>query len=67
MRQHRERRVGGSPPRRDRVRALSKSLYRVLQLTAARANLRRIDVPSCSNYSVIEVAMTKKYFEQNAF
>src|SRR5271163_37411 len=42
----------------------SKSLYRVQQLTAARANLRRIDTPPRSNYAVIEVVIPKNHFEK---
>jgi hypothetical protein len=48
-----------------RPRALiAESLYRVLQPTAARTNLRRIDFPPRSNYSVIEAAIHKNRFEK---
>src|SRR5882757_2504656 len=52
-------------PRRGRVRALSESLYRALQPKTARANLRRIDLPPCSYYSVMEVAIPKNNFEKH--
>ena len=48
----------------DRVRLRSESLYRVLQQTAARANLGTIDTPARSNYAAIEVVIPKNHFEK---
>jgi AraC family transcriptional regulator len=43
----------------------SESLYSAPQPKAARTNLRRIDSPPCSDYSVIEVAIPKNHFEKH--
>jgi hypothetical protein len=43
----------------------SESLYRTLQPKAERTNLRRIDSPPCSNYSAMEVAISKNNFEKH--
>jgi hypothetical protein len=53
------------PTCRPRGARTSESLYRSLQPKAARTNLRRIDLPTFSNYSVIEVAIPKNHFEKH--
>src|ERR1700728_2835635 len=50
---------------RSRART-SESLYRVLQPRAARTNLRRIDPPLRSDYSVIEAEGSVKYMSDSA-